>query len=176
MRAFQTVVFTLSRLASGFSCVLLVAMVVHINAEIVLRTFFDTSTFVLEEIVAYEMAAMTFLALGYTLETGGLIRVTLLLGAVASRPHLRRAIECVCAATTLAAFALPIVFFWRSIWSSYESGYTTGTILNLQQWIPEAFVLVGLVLFWIQLLAYTLRVLDGEVDLTAADTQAARSE
>ena len=176
MRAFQTVVFTLSRLASGFSCVLLVAMVVHINVEIVLRTFFDTSTFVLEEVVAYEMAAMAFLALGYTLETGGLIRVTLLLSAIDPWPRLRRAVEVLCAAITLTAFALPIVFFWRSIRAAYTRGYTTGTILNLPQWIPETFVLVGLVLFWVQLLAYTLRVINGEVDLATADSEPAHSE
>lgn len=176
MRAFQKVVFTLSRLASGLSCILLVAMVIHINLEIVLRSFFDTSTFVLEEVVAYEVAAMVFLALGYTLETGGLIRVTLLLGAIDPWPRLRRTVELVCAAIALTAFALPIVFFWRSIRSAYERGYSTGTILDLPQWIPEAFVLAGLILFWFQLLAYTLRVLNGDVDLIAADTEAARSE
>ena len=62
------------------SAALLVLMVLHILLEIVLRSFFASSTFVLDEFVGYGVAAMTFLSLGYALETDSLIRVQLLLG------------------------------------------------------------------------------------------------
>ena len=48
MRTFQTVVFGLSRLSAGLACLLVVAMVLHILYEIVLRTFFSSSTFMPE--------------------------------------------------------------------------------------------------------------------------------
>ena len=40
-------------------------------------------------------------------------------------------------------------------------------MLNAPQWIPESFLLVGLIIFWIQLLAYLFRVLGNQVDLDA---------
>lgn len=136
--------------------------------EIVLRTFFDTSTFALDEFVGYEVAAMSYLALGYSLETGALVRVNLLLNPLSTWPRARRAVELLCALLTLFATAVPIVFFWRSIRSAYQYGYTTGTITDIPQWVPETFMFAGLVLFWIQLFAYTIRVLRDEVDLEVA--------
>lgn len=170
LKAFQGAVFGLSRIAAGVAEVILVAMVAHIMIEIVLRNFLDTSTFALDEFVGYEMAAMAFLAMGYSLEKGSLIRVSLLRGPLRKQPRTRRGFELFCALSTLAATAIPIVFFARSIGVAYQRGYTTGTITNISQWIPETFVLVGLGIFWLQLLAYTLRVLRSEVDLTAGDT------
>ena len=169
MNAFQAAVFAVSRTAAGVSAAILVAMVAHIMLEIFLRNFFDTSTFALDEFVGYEVAAMAFLALGYSLEKRALIRVSLLQHPLRNLPRLRQAIELFCALATLAAVAIPIVFFGRSIRVAYERGYTTGTITNLPQWIPEVFVLLGLLIFWVQLFAYALRVFRGEVDLQPAD-------
>lgn len=171
MKAFQAAVFGLSRFAAGVSGVILVAMVAHIMVEIFLRNVLDTSTFALDEFVGYEMAAMAFLAMGYSLENGSLIRVSLLHGPLRHQPRMRRGVELFCALATLAATAIPIVFFARSIGVAYERGYTTGTITNIPQWIPEMFVLVGLAVFWLQLIAYTLRVLRNEVDLATADAR-----
>ncbi|MEZ5738236.1 MAG: TRAP transporter substrate-binding protein DctP [Burkholderiaceae bacterium] len=167
MKTFQWLALSLSRAAARLSALILVAMVVHVLVEIFLRTFLDTSTFALDEFVGYEVAAMAFLALGYSLEKGSLIRVTLLLDPLRNRPRGRRLVELFCALATLAATAIPAIYFWRSIHLAWTRGYTTGTITDLPQWVPEVFVFVGLVIFWIQLLAYTIRVWRNEVDLNA---------
>ena len=60
MRTFQAAIFTISRVAAALSCVMLVGMVAHILYEIVLRVFFSSSTYVLDEFVGYEVAACTF--------------------------------------------------------------------------------------------------------------------
>ena len=91
MDIFQRAVCGASRLAAQLSAVLLVAMVCHIIVEIVLRSFFATSTFVLDEVVGYGVAAMTFLSLGYALEQGAMIRVNVLITRVGGMP--RRALE-----------------------------------------------------------------------------------
>lgn len=149
---------------------ILVLMFLHIMLEIVLRTFFAASTFVLNEFVGYGVAAMSFLALGYALESGALIRVNVLLNPLSRWPLARRIAEVACGVLTLAAIAIPIVFFWRSIRVSYERGYTTGTMADIPQWLPEALMLAGLVLFWIQLLTYTIRAARNDIDFAAVDS------
>ena len=163
METFQRVVFTISRFAAYVAATICVLMLLHILLEIVLRSFFDTSTFALDEFVGYGMGAMAFLALGYSLETGALIRINILIRRLDGR--LRWAIEMFACITTLFATAIPIVYFWLSIKRHYARGYTSGTYYDVPSWLPESFLLVGLIIFWIQLFAYTLRVLTGQADL-----------
>jgi len=155
MKLFQATIFAVSRVAAAASCLVLVAMVIHILYEIVLRTFFASSTFVLDEFVGYEVAACTFLALGYSLEHGNLIRVNLLISKL--HGHARRAVEIACAVATLWVTSVLIWYFWLSVARSWTRGRVSSTIAEVPLWIPEAAVLVGIVVFWLQLLAYLLR-------------------
>ncbi len=52
MQAIQRAVLAVSRLAAWLSGLILIAMVLHILVEIVLRSFFHTSTYVLDEVIA----------------------------------------------------------------------------------------------------------------------------
>jgi hypothetical protein len=66
---------------------------------------------------------------------------------------------------TLAAMTVPIGHFWLSVKRFYVQGTGSGTLMDVPSWIPEGAFLLGMVLFWIQLFAYTLRVITGEADL-----------
>ena len=167
MKAFQKIVFYVSRAAAILAGVIIIYMVCHILLEIFVRSVFSTSTFALDELIGYSVAACAYLGLGYTLENGGLIRVNLVLSKINPLSGARKVIEIFCCIGTLIAMGLPLWYFGRSVIKKYESGYTSGTMLNAEQWIPESFLLVGLVIFWIQLLAYTLRVFANQVDLDA---------
>ena len=167
MKAFQKIVFSVSRAAAILAGVIIIYMVCHILLEIFVRSVFATSTFALDELIGYSVAACAYLGLGYTLENGGLIRVNLVLSKMNPLSGARKVIEILCCIGTLIAMGLPLWYFGRSVIRKYESGYTSGTMLNAEQWIPESFLLVGLVIFWIQLLAYTLRVFANQVDLDA---------
>lgn len=158
MRAFQTAAFNLSRFAAAFACIVLVAMVGHILYEIVLRYFFASSTFVLDEFVGYGVAACTFLALGYSLEHGSLIRVNLLVARTSGK--WRRALEAFCAAMALAVTSLFVWFFWLRVARHWTRGTTSSSIAEVPMWIPEGAILLGLSVFWIQILAYLLRQID----------------
>ena len=165
MKVFQHTVYTVSRFAAYVSALICVSMLVLILVEIVLRSFFDTSTFLMDEFVGYGVGAVAFLALGYSLESGALIRVNLLLRRLSGR--VRQSVEVLCTFATLTAMAVPIWFFWLSIMRHYKRGYTSGTYADVPAYIPESIMLIGMVLFWIQLLAYGLRVLAGQVDLSS---------
>jgi hypothetical protein len=95
VQLFQAAVFTISRMAAAVACLTLLYMVGHILYEIVLRYAFASSTFVLDEFVGYAVAATTFMALGYSLEHGSLIRVNLVIGRTSGRA--RRALEAISA-------------------------------------------------------------------------------
>jgi len=157
VRAFQAAVFGVSRAAAVVSAVLLVLMVLHILIEITLRSLFASSTFVLDEFVGYGVAAMTFLSLGYALETGSLIRVQLLLGR--SAPRARRALEVLAAGLTLALTLFLIAYFWRSFARNWSRGAVSQSIAEVPLWIPEGLVLLGIALFALQLFAHLLRLL-----------------
>lgn len=159
MRFLQAMIFGLSRTAGAIAGLLLVAMVLHILFEIVLRAFFSSSTYVLDEFVGYGVAAVTFLSLGYTLEHGALIRVNLLLGRLEG--WTRRLLELLAASLTLALLTYFGWFFWIRVVRHWTRGTVSSSIAEVPMWIPEGLVLLGLALFWLQLLAYLLRMLLG---------------
>ena len=165
MQAFQKTVFFVSRTGAIVAGAIIIYMVCHILLEIFVRSVYSTSTFALDELIGYSVAACAYLGLGYTLEKGGLIRVNLVLWKINPLSRARKVIELLCCIGTLIAMGLPLWYFGRSVIKKYESGYTSGTMLNAEQWIPESFLLVGLIIFWIQLFAYTLRVFANQVDL-----------
>ncbi len=166
MALFQTLVFGLSRLAAAVACLLLVGMVAMILYEIVLRSVFHTSTFVLSEFVGYAVSACTFLSLGYALEHGSLVRVNAFVSLL--KGGWLRAVEFLCAAMTLALVSAMIWFFWLRVARHWRRGTTSSSIAEVPMWIPEGAVMVALGIFWLQLLAYALRQLAGTPPPVAA--------
>lgn len=155
----QTVIFSISRLAGALAGLLLIAMVGHIMLEIILRAFFDNSTFVLDEFVGYGVAAVTFLSMGYTLEHGELIRVNLLLSRLSAR--WRRIVELGCSFACLIALTFISWFVFLRVARHVERGTVSSTLAEVPMWIPEGVILLGLLLFSIQMLAYFVRAAIG---------------
>lgn len=173
MKLFQNTIFALSRAGAALACIVLVGMVAHILYEIVLRAFFASSTYVLDEFVGYGVAACTFLALGYSLEHGSLIRVDLLLGRLTGRA--RRAVDSFCAIATLWIVSVLIWYFWLMVERSWTRGRVSSSIAEVPLWIPQGAVLVGLGVLWLQLFAYLLRQAADAPPLVA-DDQATQRE
>jgi TRAP-type C4-dicarboxylate transport system permease small subunit len=159
VQLFQATVFAISRMAAAVACLTLLYMVGHILYEIVLRYAFASSTFVLDEFVGYAVAATTFMALGYSLEHGSLIRVNLVIGRTSGRA--RRALEAISAIGALAVVSLLAWFFWLRVIRHWTRGTVSSSIAQVPMWIPEGAVLLGLAVFWLQLVAYLLRQVAG---------------
>lgn len=149
----------ISKIAGAFAALLLVYILLHIGYEIILRTMFDSSTYVLDEFVGYAIAAMTFLSLGHALDKGALIRVDLAITRMTGRP--RRIIElfCITASFLMAGFCA-----W---WVGFDAlrhltrGSVSESIAEVPLWIPTGAVWLGLVLLMFQLFAYFLRIAAG---------------
>lgn len=160
MRAIQHTASLLSAGGALLSGLLLVSMVAHTILEMVLRAAFSTSTFVLDEFVGYQVAALTMLGLGHALHTGGLIRVSLLDRILPGA--LRRALELVSVAAVLALCVYLLRYYGLAIETAWIRGTRSNTVAATPLWIPMAVFAAGLVIFMIQLAAYGLRVLTGD--------------
>jgi len=151
----------LSKAGAILAALLMAGMTLHVILEIFLRAALSTSTFVLDEFVGYGVAAMTFLALGYAFETNTLIRVNILLTKL--RGDLaRRVVEVLCVSAAVVLSSYIAMYFWKSVARNIERGSTSETIAAVPLWIPEAFVLAGLIIFIMQMVAYILKVVSGQ--------------
>lgn len=159
MTCFQRVIFALSRAAACLAALIIIAMVLHILTEIVLRSLFGTSTFVLDEMVGYGIAAATFLSLGYAFEHGSLIRVGVLAERLQGRA--RRALDAACALLTLAVMGLATWYLGATALRSFTRGRKSSSIAEIPLWIPEFLCWLGLTVFCLQVFAYFCRQLTG---------------
>jgi TRAP-type C4-dicarboxylate transport system permease small subunit len=162
MRSIQRVTSAISLVGAYVAGAILCMMTLHILLEIVLRTFFDASTFIMDEMVGYGVAAITFIGLGHALDFGALIRVNLLLTRLGESGPARRIVEVSCILLTQFVVGVAIWYFAKTVIRNYERGYLSQTISEIPTWIPQAWVLAGLVIFSLQLVAYLLRVLAGQ--------------
>lgn len=149
----------LSGLAALVAGAMLFLMVGHTILEMVLRSFFATSTFVLDEFVGYEVAALTALGLGHALRTGGLIRVSLLTRILSPLQH--RRLELLVIMLTLAVCAFMCRYQILAIETAITRGTRSNTLAGTPLWAPMSVFLAGIVIFMIQLVAYALRLIAG---------------
>lgn len=156
---FDRAATALNRVAGGIAAVILVYIFGHIILEIVLRSFFRSSTFVLDEFVGYAVAAMTFLSLGYALNSGHLIRVDLAVGRLSGRP--RRWAELFCLAASFAMAGYCAWWVGRDALRNFHRGAVSESIAEVPLWLPVGAVWLGLILLMLQLLACFLRVAAG---------------
>lgn len=145
--------------AAGWAAGLAVALMAgHILVEITLRLF-GSSTFVMDEIVGYEVAAMTFLAAGLTFRNGQQIRVSLLLESLHGLP--RRVVEILCVCGMLSAGSMIAWFFWLNAQRMWVRGVVSQTTAEVPLWIPAGIILVGGCVLLLQAFGYLLHIVVG---------------
>lgn len=135
---------------------LIVYILGHILLEITLRLF-GMSTYVLDEFVGYAVATATFLGLGYCLERGSLIRVSLVIERFPKSKHWL--FDLFATLTSLAMFAWVYSYWQTNVWRSFKRGTTSESIMETPLWIPQGLVLVGLGLLCFTLLTHALILL-----------------
>lgn len=162
----NTLATAVSKIAGALAALLLVYILLHIGYEIILRTMFDSSTYVLDEFVGYAVAAMTFLSLGHALDHGALIRVDLAITRLSRRP--RRIVELFC--ITVSFFMAGFCAQWvgRDALRHLTRGSVSESIAEVPLWIPTGAVWLGLILLMFQLFAYFLRVAAGSDPIASA--------
>lgn len=158
MARFYASVFGVSQLAAIVAAAAMVFMVGIIALEIILRALFSTSTFVAPEFVGYAMMLCVIWSLGYVLESGQLIRVQLLL--VHLPPRARDLLTAAAFLVGCGTLGLALVFWTRAA-RAYQRGTVSSSVAAVPTWMLETIMLVGLLIFALQLFAHGLRHVTG---------------
>ena len=146
----------LNKTAAVAAAVLLVAMVGLILLEIILR-YFSRSTFMADALVGHGVAATTFLAMGWALEKGSMIRISVVTRRLRPMPRFLAEAFTIVATETLV---LGLIYFqWKAVSKLWVRGSVSHHHFPIPLWIPELIFLVGLTLLAIQLLVKLCRLL-----------------
>ena len=101
------------------------------------------------DFAGYMLAASSFLALAYTLTQGGHIRVNLVLTRLPK--HARWIAEMFSLGACALVSGYVTYYMGKLCWESYEFGDLSPGIVAIPIWIPQSFVLVGLVILTLAL-------------------------
>jgi TRAP-type C4-dicarboxylate transport system permease small subunit len=140
--------------AAQVAAAILFAVTCLILTEVVLRSFFATSTQIVEEYVAYGLGTMIFLALAHAMRSGVLVRVDILLGRLG--PTSRRFFEIACCATTLIAMSFVVHYLSVRVGRDFTRGTISMTRAATPMWIPHLIVCTGMVIFMFQVVVYMI--------------------
>ncbi len=95
----------------------------------------------------YAMAGAGFMALASTLKKGEHIRVTLIIGALKGKAYKVLEVVCLLIATVLSGF---LAFYsTRLVWQSWEIDDISVGIDATPMWIPQIFMALGTLVFFI---------------------------
>jgi len=153
----------LARLDDGTAAVsgfVVLAMVFVIAANTVLRYGFNTSWTFVEEYTAYGLVVMTFLPLAWTLKEKGHISIELLVNKLSLRTAAR--LNALTGAISAVVVVVMLVYGWQLMAQNYQRGVNAATYTMTPLWIPQAFIVAGLALFAIEIVAYVGALLSGD--------------
>jgi TRAP-type C4-dicarboxylate transport system permease small subunit len=145
----------LSGMGGALSGIMIVGGTLLVIAEIIIRTFFSGTLYITEEYSGYLMAALTFMALGYTLREKGHIRMTFLHNVLHGRSRLILDMVCYLAGFVFCSVLtwVTFLFFRDSLMSGTRSMQISETYLA----IPQSFLPAGAFMLALQFLAEFLK-------------------
>jgi len=155
MNKFARLADSLSDLSAKISAVILGLMTVLILVEIFIWNLFQKTTLIADEYSAYGLAAIIFLGAGYCLKEKGHIRITLILGFLP--PRATRIITFVATMITTAFMGYLWWYLFKMVKSALRYESTSGTLTHTPLWIPQALMLTGAGIFFIQLIATSIK-------------------
>ena len=143
MRRFLDGLYAYSAWLAGISMIGVLVMVLLT----ILSRFFGFAAPGTDAYAGYAMAGAGFMALASTLKAGEHIRVTLILGMLKGKAHKTLEVIGLSIATTLAGF---LAFYAsRMVWQSWEIEDISMGIDATPLWIPQIFMALGTLVFFI---------------------------
>lgn len=145
--------------SAWLAAIFMVGILLMVLLTIVSR-FFGFAAPGTDAYAGYAMAGAGFMALASTLKKGEHIRVTLLLGALKGRVHKGAELLALGIATLLSGFLA-----WYSLhlaWQSWEIDDISVGIDATPMWIPQIFMALGTIVFFIAFLDELVLELRGQ--------------
>lgn len=160
MRIVNAIETVMAWLAAG----LLTLTGILLTYEVVARYFFNAPTIWAAELSQLCLIWACPVAMGWALSNGRHIRVTALTSQMP--PRLRQMAEALSLLVILCFSVVVLIYGYDIFLDSFERGRTTGTMLDLPAWLPEASVPVGFLLLILSCLTCLWRTWQG--DMTSA--------
>ena len=132
-------------------------LVVLVLAEICRRTFFNSSFLWTFEISSWLLVAFAFLGMGYTLQSGGHVRVTLLTSRLPQQ--VQTWLELILSLIGAAMFFYFTFFLFEGMVSAYQMGEVGTSVLEPPVFLIWAAGTVGLGIFSLQFVSVFLESL-----------------
>ena len=148
--------FYLAAASLAALCILLIALLIVLQ---VVARWFGVIVPAAEEFAGFLMAGATFLALAWTLRSGGHIRVTLLIRTFS--PRWRHAQEVVVLAIASALAIALAIFATALVIESREFGDVSAGHVAVPLWIPQLPLPLGLAMLAVALLDELVGILTG---------------
>jgi TRAP-type C4-dicarboxylate transport system permease small subunit len=139
------------------SAVVLGLMTALVLLEIFLWNVFEKTTLIADEYSAYGLAAIIFMAAGFTLKQDGHIRINLVLNFLPVKAA--QWISAGAYACTTVFMGYVWWFLYKMVAAAFRYGSTSGTLTETPLWVPMSCMLLGAAAFLLQLVATTLRSL-----------------
>lgn len=159
----------IAKVGAWFSAVMLGVMVVIMITEMIARSVFSSSIYIVEDVVGYGTAAVLFLSLAYTFVTGGHIRVNILLDILS--PKARYSFEILC---TLAAGIVITYLTWfvsAKVIRNFVRHVTSTGMYKIPLWIPGLIIAVGLVMLLVVLAIHLISLLSGSGGIVRSERE-----
>jgi TRAP-type C4-dicarboxylate transport system permease small subunit len=157
--ALTSVADLLSKAGAAAAAIILIGVTAFTLIEIALRVLRGSGTNVVVEFVGYSLAAMTFLAASSTMREGGFVRIALVVERLP--PAARRACDFICVLATLVSVGMAAAFIGSDMWRSFQRGYETDSLVALPMWLPPLPLMIGLVIFLLDMLLLLVGVARG---------------
>lgn len=152
------------------ACLSMIAIAVLVSVQILGRVAdsvavalgiarFGISVPSLAEIGGFLFVTASFLALPWTLRTGGHVRVTLALHSFG--PRLARLMNVLVLLGALGLIAFALWSVWLLTYGSFQRGSVSVGIIAIPLWIPQAVMLSGLAIFAVALVDELVAILRG---------------
>lgn len=140
-----------SKLGAGLSSILMLLIVILIFVEIVLRTFFNSSTFIADEYSAYFFVGVVMMGLSYTFKENGHIRITIITSRLPK--NLSFILEIISLCIVMLVLLFSIYHSALMVYDGYILDMRADTVAETKLFIPQIFVILGFILFFFQLVA-----------------------
>ena len=161
----------LSRFAETAAVVLIFGYCALMLVEVVARARAQSFSFTWE-FSQYAMAAVFALAAGPAIRTGVHVRIALLSDLLPDVA--RKWLDCFATLVALGIVAMLVQAMWVKSGTSLERNILATSVTRTPLWIPQAFVLWGLIQLWLDLLARLIRrVSNRDYEWRTADAEPA---
>lgn len=154
MDRLTSIIDRLSRFAETLAVMLVFGYCVLMLMEVVARAQAQSFSFTWE-FSQYAMAAIFALAAGPAIRTGVHVRISLL--AEALPENAQKWLDLLANLTALIVVGLIVLAVWTKTSTSYERNILATSVTQSPLWVPQAFVLWGMIQLWLDLFARLIR-------------------